>query len=290
MTGAAPSRLDPATLRGCRFPARDHLYDAGRTMLYALATGMGQRPLDAVDLRFVAGPAPLALPALATVIAWDDSWLAEVGLNLDGVVHGEQRVTLHRPLPPAGRVRSEVEIVEAFDKGPGKGAVLYVRTEITEAGRPLATLHSTVFARFDGGFGGPAGSPPPLAPVPDRAPDLLHQDQTMPSQALLYRLLGDRNPLHSDPDFARRAGFSRPILHGLCTFGFAANALVRMSAMGDPGRIGHLEARFTAPVYPGEALRTEIWASPGGGAFRMLAADPAGDRLVLDRGRFVLRG
>jgi acyl dehydratase len=288
VTGERISRLDPATLRGRRFPARDQAYDTARTMLYALATGIGCDPLDPAELRFVTEPALQALPTLATIIAWDVGWLAEVGLDLDGVVHGEQRVTLHRPLPVAGNVRSEVEIVEAFDKGPGKGAVLYVRTEITEADLPLATLHSTVFARFDGGFGGPPGSPPPLEPVPDRAPDLVHQDQTLPSQALLYRLLGDRNPLHSDPDFARRAGFSRPILHGLCTYGFAANALVRRAAAGDPGRIAHLEARFTAPVFPGETLRTEIWREAGGGAFRMLAVDDAGDRLVLDRGRFLL--
>lgn len=260
-------------------------------MLYALATGMARDPLDASELPFVTEPDLHALPGLATVMAWNDRWLPEIGLDLNGVVHGEQRVTLHRPLPPSGRVRSEVTVVSAFDKGVGKGAVLYVRTTITatDDGDPLATLHSTVFARFDGGFGGPAGSPPPLSAVPERASDLTFDDRTLPSQALVFRLLGDRNPLHADPDFARKAGFPRPILHGLCTYGFATNALVRTVAGGDPARVAHVEARFTAPVYPGEGLRTEIWHTDGGAAFRTLVPDPDGDRLVLDRGKVLLR-
>jgi acyl dehydratase len=283
------SRLDAASLPGRQLAVSEHVYDERRTILYALATGMARDPLDPAELPFVTEPDLHALPGLATVIAWNDGWLAEIGLDLDGVVHGEQRITLHRPLPPSGRVRSEVEIVDAFDKGVGRAAVLYVRTMITEIddGRPLATLHSTVFARFDGGFGGPPGNPPPLSEVPERPPDLAYDDQTLPSQALIYRLLGDRNPLHADPDFARQAGFSRPILHGLCTFGFATNALVRTAANGDSACVVHVEARFTAPVYPGERLRTEIWHEEGGAAFRTLVPDD--DRLVLDRGKVLLR-
>jgi acyl dehydratase len=292
MTAATETgAIDLTALKGLRFAPTEHAYDDRRTMLYALATGMGREPQDAAELEFVTEPHLRALPGLATVMVWDDRWLDDLGLDLNGVVHGEQRITLHRPLPPSGRVCSEIEIVDVFDKGADKGAVLYARTTIDglDDGAPLATLHSTVFARFDGGFDGPAGNPPPLEKVPERAPDLAFDDVTLPSQALIYRLLGDRNPLHADPEFARNAGFPRPILHGLCTYGFAVNALVRTVAGGDPEAIAHVEARFTAPVYPGEALRTEVWAEDGRAAFRTVVPDAGGGRVVLDRGQVLLR-
>jgi acyl dehydratase len=287
MTVQVPS-LDAARLKAFAFPVRNFAYDETRTMLYGLAAGMGRDPLDRDELPFVTEPRLKVLPAMATVIAWDDSWLPKTGIDVGRVVHGEQRITLHKPLAPRGSLSSRMRIVDVFDKGEGRGAVLYVRTDLTDLGdgQPLATLHSTVFARGDGGFGGPQGNPPPLAPVPERPSDVAVNYESLPSQALLYRLLGDCNPLHSDPDFARSVGFERPILHGLCTYAIAVRAIVKGLCGHDPSRVAHVEARFTAPAFPGETITTELWRTPEGGAFRARVADR--DSVVLDRGRVLL--
>jgi acyl dehydratase len=281
--------LVAARLKAMHFPEVRASYDADRTMLYGLAAGMGRDPLDRDELPFVTEPGLKALPSMATVVAWDDTWLPKTGINIGMNVHGEQRITLHKPLQPAGEVSGRIRILDIFDKGAGKGAVLYVETELTDLadGKPLATMHSTIFARGDGGFGGLAGSPPPLQPVPERAPDVTVGFDGWPGQALLYRLLGDRNPLHSDPDFAKSVGYERPILHGLCTYAIATRAIVKGLCDHDPARVAHIEARFTAPVFPGEAIITEMWRTAEGGSFRVLV--PARGIVVLDRGRVVLR-
>lgn len=286
---AQPPPLDAARLTGTTFPVKTFAYDDTRTMLYGLGAGMGRDPLDGSELPFVTENNLKALPSMATVIAWDDTWLPEIGIDVGRVVHGEQRITLHKPLAPQGRLSSAMRIVDVFDKGEGRGAVLYVRTDLTDLddGQPLATLHSTIFARGDGGFGGPQGSPPPLAPVPDRPADLEIDHDSLGCQALIYRLLGDRNPLHSDPEFARSVGFERPILHGLCTYAVAVRAIVKGLCDHEPARVAHVEARFTAPVFPGETIATELWRTPEGGAFRARVRER--DRVVLDRGRTVLR-
>jgi acyl dehydratase len=285
----AADRPNPQSLLSRDFPVRRFAYDTARTMLYGLAVGMGRDPLDAHELAFVTEPGLKALPTMAPVIGWDDAWLSASGLDLARIVHGEQRLKLHRPLAATGEVTSTLRIEDIFDKGPERGALLFVRTEIADAadGSPVATLHSTIFARGDGGFGGPAGGPPPLRPVPDRAPDLRLALETRAEQALLYRLLGDRNPLHSDPEFARAAGYERPILHGLCTFGIAGRAVVAGLCDYAPERVAHMEGRFTAPVYPGETVVTEIWREDDGAAFR--ATVPARDSVVLDLGSVRLR-
>ncbi|MEP9386035.1 MaoC/PaaZ C-terminal domain-containing protein [Mesorhizobium sp. KR9-304] len=283
------TKMDPDRLKARRFPERTFSYDDARTMLYGLAAGMSADPLDRTELPFVTENGLRALPSMATVIAWDDTWLASSGVDVDRVVHGEQRITLHKPLAPMARLSSAMRIVDVYDKGEGRGAVLYVRTDLTDLsdGQALATLHSTVFARGDGGFGGAQGNPPPLVPVPDSPCDLAIDLATQPNQALFYRLLGDRNPLHSDPDFARSVGFERPILHGLCTYAIATRAVVKGLCAHDPARVAHLEARFTAPVFPGETITTELWRTAEGGAFRARVA--ARESIVLDRGRVVLR-
>lgn len=286
MTNRAPT-LNADRLVSMEFPVLTFSYDETRTMLYGLGAGMGRDPLDESELPFVTEKGLKALPGMATVIAWDDTWLPMTGIDVSRVVHGEQRITLHKPLQPAGRLSSTMRIVNAFDKGEGRGAVLYVQTYLTdlEDGQPLATLHSTVFARGDGGFGGPAGNPPALVQVPERPADIVVIYESLPGQALIYRLLGDRNPLHSDPDFARSVGFERPILHGLCTYAIAVRAIVKGLCDHQPDRVAHVEARFTAPVIPGETISTEMWRDAEGGAFRA----KVGDRIVLDRGRVVLR-
>lgn len=280
--------LDAEGLKAMAFPAATFSYDETRTMLYGLAAGMGQDPLDAKELPFVAVAPLRALPSMATVVAWDDSWLPKTGVDVARVVHGEQRITLHKPLAPSATVRSVMRITDVFDKGEGRGAVLYVRTDLTDLSdeTPLATLASTVFARGDGGFGGPEGNPPPLSPVPERDPDLTIEYHSTPNQALIYRLLGDHNPIHADPGFAKSVGFERPILHGLCTYAIAMRALVKGVCDHQPDRVHHVEARFTAPVFPGETIATQMWRDKQGAAFRAIV--PERDAVVLDRGRVEL--
>lgn len=257
-------------LMGTRPLDRRFSYGERECMLYAVGVGMGQDPLDRAELAFVYEKDLKVMPSMATVIAWDDSIIFDAGVDAPKVVHGEQRIALHRPLPRAAEIRSEARIREVYDKGAKVGALLVTETRIGDAasGEPICVNESVVFARGDGGFGGPAGSPSPLPKVPERAPDAVATFATQPNQALLYRLSGDRNPLHCDPNFAARGGFERPILHGLCTWGFACRAILKACCDYEPKRLASFAARFTAPVYPGETLETEIWREPEGAHFR----------------------
>lgn len=269
-------------LMALTFPDREFSYSERDTMLYALAVGMGRVMPN--DLAFVFEQELQALPTQASVIAWEDGWQERTGMDIGKVVHGEQRVTLHRPLAPSGRVLSKFRIAEAFDKGPGRGAVLLAETSLLDAatGEKIATLVSSVFARGDGGFGGPSGRGPAPHIVPERAPDRVVEVAVRPEQAMYYRLCGDRNPLHVDPAFARAAGFDRPILHGLCSWGMSAAVIVREACNGQAGRVDHFEARFTAPVYPGETLAVHLWIDGDAVSFRTKVADR--DVMVLDHG------
>jgi acyl dehydratase len=205
------------------------------------------------------------------------------------VVHGEQRTRLHRPLPAAATVRARTSVKSIIDKGAGKGALVLMSRDIvdTASGVLLATVEQLNFCRGDGGFsanGQPSDeAPAPPPPMPQREADWVCDIATRPETALLYRLCGDMNPLHADPAIARAAGFARPILHGLATYGIAGHALLRMTVEHDGTRLRSLEARFSAPVYPGETLRTEIWREPGGTVFRTKALER--DVMVLNHGR-----
>lgn len=277
-------------------PEQEAAYTTRDSMLYALSTGMGSDPMDEAELPFVVENGAYAgrlkaLPSQATVLNWDDSWGFKSGINMLMVVHGEQRITLHKPLAPEGRILSKTRIKEAWDKGAGKGAVVLVETLIRDAasGEALVTLLSTVFARGDGGFGAPANQAPPPKPhaIPDRAPDLTISARTQPNQALFYRLCGDRNPLHADPSFAKAAGFPRPILHGLCTYGHAVRAVVKGACDHDPARVAHIEARFTAPVFPGETIATDLWRDGNTVSFRARLEERG--LVALDHGKVELR-
>jgi len=258
------------------------------TMFYALSIGAGQDPMDHADLDFVTETRLKAIPAMANVMGYPGFWLADPETGVDAVrlVHGEQSLVLHRPLPVEGEVLGRTRVTGLVDRGAGRGALLYSAREVTDArsGERLATLEQTTFLRGDGGFGGPSGPVRQPHPEPRRDPDRALDLATRPEQALLYRLNGDLNPLHSDPDVAGRAGFPRPILHGLCTFGVVCRALLRALCGNDPARFGAMELRFSAPVFPGETIRTEIWDEPGGAAFRARAVE--GDRIVVSNGRF----
>jgi acyl dehydratase len=256
--------------------------------LYALSLGCGQDPMDDGELRFVTeGAAMRALPTMAVVLGYPGFWLRDPATGVDALrlVHGEQAVTLHAPLLVEGEVIGRSRVTGIVDRGEGKGALLYSERLILDAatGEKLATLEQTTFLRGDGGFGGPSGPVKKPAPQPDGAPAITLDLPTRPEMALLYRLNGDHNPLHSDPAVAAKAGFPRPILHGLATFGVVGRALLRAVCGGDPARFGRMECRFSAPVFPGETIRTEIWPQEGGGAFRARVLER--DVVVVGNGR-----
>lgn len=248
-------------LKGKRFEAVTESYDVDRTILYALGVGAASENVEA-ELGFVYGPELKALPTMAIVLANEPFWMddPDLAITFSHALHGEQRLTIEGPLPVAGTVTGQCSIDALYDKGE-KGAVLILKRELrnAETGGPIATMRSSVFLRADGGFGGASdGQPAPYA-IPDRAPDLCDETATRPDQALLYRLSGDWNPLHADPDSAKAAGFESPILQGLCTYGFAGRVIVKSLCKGDATRLTRLDVRFSAPVYPGETLLTQIW-------------------------------
>jgi acyl dehydratase len=255
---------------------------------YNIGVGLGQDPMDTRQLRFTYEENLVALPSIATVLGYPGFWLKapDTGVDWVRVVHGEQSVTLHRPIPASGEVVGTSRMTRILDKGAGKGALLTYERVLRDAatGEPLATLEQTTFARGDGGFGGAPGPAPAPHPEPDRAPDVTRDLPTRPEQAALYRLNGDHNPLHIDPAVAAAAGYKRPILHGLCSFGVACHALVAELCGYDVTRFGTMAARFSAPVFPGETLRVEMWHEPGGAAFRARAVER--DVIVIRHGLF----
>ncbi|WP_159348145.1 MaoC/PaaZ C-terminal domain-containing protein [Roseomonas harenae] len=255
-------------------------------VFYALSVGLGQDPLDKRQLDFVDADRKLrVLPSMAVVLAHPGFWAAnpETGIDAVKVVHGEQRITLHRPLPVEGEVIGRTRVTGLVDKGEGKGALMYSEKEIRDAsGTLLAVTSSTTFLRGDGGFGGPSGPVIPPNAIPEAAPDITVDLPTRTEQALYYRLNGDDNPLHADPDVAAKAGFPRPILHGLCTLGVVAHALLRELGNYEADSMKGLSLRFSSPVYPGETIRTEIWRS---GAFRARVVER--DVVVVNNGAAV---
>lgn len=280
--------MDVQRLVGKAFPEVEQRYGPLDCVLYALSVGLGMDPGDPRQLRYVHEEAEgglSALPAMASVLCYAGHWSRDPALGLDWkrILHGEQRVTLHRPLPTAGHVVARTRITDVVDKGPGRGAVLYARRDIADAAtrEPLASVTMVTFARGDGGHGGQGEGLAPLPAVPGREPDAVSDFCTSPQAALLYRLQGDSNPLHADPRVARDAGFDRPILHGLCMFGLATWQVLQACG-GEPARVRSLAGRFTAPLYPGEALRTQVWHEAGAARFRVLV--PARGVVVLDRG------
>ena len=278
--------LDYDALMTHEFEELVHTYTTSDTALYALGVGLGHDPVDEAQLRFVYEKDMLALPTMATVLAASGFWLKEswTGVDWVQVLHGEQGLRLHGVLPPAATVKSQTRVTEIIDKGPGKGAFIYYDREISDVstGDLLCTLTSTTIARGDGGFGGPTGASKPVHPIPKRDPDVICDLPTLPQAALVYRLSGDFNPLHAEPSVARDAGFERPILHGLCTLGVVGHAILKTCCDYDPARFKSLDLRFSAPVYPGETIRTEMWRDYGVVSFRARTVER--DVLVLNNG------
>jgi acyl dehydratase len=255
-------------------------------MLYALGIGFGDQPTNADHLRFVYEKNLAIFPTMPVVLGSAGMWFKDpaVGIDWTKIVHGEQGIRNHRPIRLGEALTARTRVLDVTDKGEGKGAVLSVERLLVGAdGQTAATVVSTYLCRGDGGFGGPRGAPDAPWQRPDRAADAVAAIATLPQAALLYRHSGDMNPLHADPDFARKASFERPILHGLCSFAMAARALLDKIGGNDPTRLKALRARFSAPVYPGETIETSIWRSEGD-TFLFQAKVPGREVTVLANG------
>ena len=280
------SVLDVERLRGYRVPECRESYDARDTILYALGVGAGLS--DTVDeLNLVFERDLVALPTMALVLGTPGFWAMDPKAGLDWVqiLHGEQSLRLHRPLASQDILIGRTEIGPMADKGPGKPVMLRSsRTLTTTGGALVAEMAETWVLRGAGGFGGPRElDQEPRASMPDRASDAALDLPTSRQQALLYRLSGDRNPLHVDPGTARKGGFDGPILHGLGTLGVVGRAIIHLCAQGDPRRLSAISVRFTAPVIPGDMIRTEIWLE-GDGTIRFRATVPEREVTVVDGG------
>ena len=276
-------------LMSLKSTGQEFSYGDRETMLYALGVGFGRDPMDEKELSFVYEKNLKTVPTMATVVAWGAGPIADSGINYMMVVHGEQKLTLHRPLPVAAQITADSRVVGAWDKGEGKGAIIVTETVISEKGKDkLCTLESTIFARGDGGFGGPREGAPQPHQIPDRAPDQTVEAETKPDQALLYRLSGDRNPLHSDPEFAKAVGFDKPILHGLCTYGTCCRAIISSVCDYDAAKITGFDVRFSAPVIPGDKIAVDLWKDGNTISFR--ARVPERDAVVINNGKCTLAG
>lgn len=284
--------IDYDTLLARRFPELEHSYGPKDVMLYALGVGLGFDPLDESQLAFVYERGLRVLPTMASILAAPGLWAREpdTGLDWEKVVHAEQALEVLAPLPVQGTVVARTRVTGIVDKGEGRGALIYTeRTGVDKAsGRTLFKVRHTAFARANGGFGGPERSARAPHVLPQRAPDTACDLPTLPQQALLYRLNGDPNPHNADPRAAAASGFPRPILHGLCTYGIAGHALLRSCCDYDPARLRSFDVRLTAPMYPGETVRTELWRDGDVVSLRAIALERGVK--VLDCGRALLAG
>jgi len=250
-------------------------YEADDVILYHLGVGAGFDATSERELEYTFEKKLKVLPSFAVVAA--SSFSSRVrrakeggGSGMGGLgkvpglefnpamlLHGEQEVVLHQPLPTAARFTTEGRVAEIYDKGKAALAIIENASK-DESGKPLFTLRMSLFLRGEGGFGGPSG-PKAGNARPERAPDGVVESPTLPQQALLYRLNGDKNPLHADPEFAKLGGFDAPIIHGLCSYGIACKAIVDHALDGDTSRVASYAARFAGVAYPGETYVTSWW-------------------------------
>ncbi|MFE4058074.1 MaoC/PaaZ C-terminal domain-containing protein [Streptomyces sp. NPDC059096] len=279
--------MDPARLLRRAFAPVRQRYTARDCALYALSLGIGADPLDARRLAYVMEETARPFPTMANVLGYAGFWAREpdTGIDWRRLLHVEQSMTLHAPLARTGEVVGHTRVTGVVDKGVAKGALLHQERRIVAAdsGQLLAEVGQVSLLRGDGGCGSTTDAVTPPHRMPERAPDAVHDLPTLPQAALLYRLNGDTNPVHADPGTARAAGFDRPVLHGLCTFGMAVHALLASALDWDDSRLHRLRVRFTAPVLPGDTLRTESWTDGDVVSFRTTAVERGA--VVLDAGR-----
>jgi len=277
--------MDVEAIRTMRIDSIIQPYGARDTILYALGLGYGGDPLDVHELPFVYERGLRVVPSYVNLLCHPGFWAADPVFGIDWVkiLHAEQEFRMHADLPATGALRGEYSVRAVEDKGEGKGALLHQDKELFDVadGRHIATVRSTLFLRGDGGAGG-FGDPPAAArSLPERAPDRSIAFSTLPRQALIYRLSGDWNPLHADPAVAAKAGFSAPILHGLCTNGIAARAVLAAYCDNQPERLKGMFTRFSRPVTPGETIRIDFFEETDGLRFRAIAVER--NQVVLDR-------
>ncbi len=282
--------VDPQRALGSELPVIEGRWDQDDVILYHLGIGAGVPPTDPAELRYTYEGNLAVLPSFATVPTFPA--LAGIG-GADGLefnpallLHGEHEITLHGPVPTAASAVHRGRVVELWDKG--KAALAVVEVVTTDgSGKPLFTNRASLFLRGEGGFGGEPG-PPAFSAAPSRDPDVVVTSPTLPQQALLYRLSGDKNPLHADPGFAAMAGFERPILHGLCSFGVVCKAVVDKALDGDVSRVAGYRARFSGIAYPGETLVTSVWDE--GDHLLVTAVTAERSKPVISNGKITLAG
>jgi acyl dehydratase len=278
--------LNPEAV-GSKSDPVDASWNSKDALLYAVGIGAGQNEL-AFSTENTSGVEQQVFPTFPVVIGWGKgSAMRDIGtFNPALLVHGQQAVTLHRPIPVEGTVTLTGELVAMYDKG--SAAVVVTETNAVMDGTPLYTTTSSAFIRGEGGWGGDRGPSGPKNVPPERDPDHVVTYPTLRDQAFVYRLSGDRNPLHTDPAFAAIGGFDRPILHGLCSYGFTGRALLHAVCGSDPAKFRHIEARFAAPVLPGDTLTITMWSGESGETFFVTSAvdpaDPSTERVVIDQG------
>jgi acyl dehydratase len=280
--------IQPDRLIGYRLPDVTQTYTPRDAILYALGVGLGHDPTAREDLKYLVEDRLEVLPTFAVTLASPGMWIRapEFGVDFIRLVHAQQAAWFHAPLPPQGNVVGAAQVLSLTDRGSGRGAVLVLERKILDARDEITycTLHQTLLLRGDGGFGGAAACSAPSI-VPERPPDLDGRAVVDPRAALIYRLSGDRNPLHADPDFAKRAGFERPILHGLASYALAGVTVARLCGF-PPKKVTALECRFSGVVVPGDVLDFRVWQDKGEATFQAFV----GERKVLDQGRVAFGG
>jgi acyl dehydratase len=283
--------IEPQKALAAKFAPATSSYDQDDVILYHLGIGAGVPPTDPNELEYTYEKNLKVLPSFGVIPVF--SAMGASLFNVEGLkfnpamlLHGEQDIEIHRPLPTAAQIESQVRIAGIYDKGKAALVVLEVATK-EQGGAPLFTNRFSLFLRGEGGFGGDAG-PKAGNEAPSRAPDLTVESKTLPQQALLYRLSGDKNPLHADPSFAKMGGFDTPILHGLCSFGIVCKAAVDHALAGDVTRVARYQARFAGVFFPGETMVTSIWREGS----RLLVASKSKERgtPVLSNAALTLRG
>lgn len=271
-------------LVGMTFEGTEWSWTERDVMLYAL--GVGARPDKELDFVYE-GRGPKVLPTFAVIPGMMSmSALGGIDINPMMILHGEESITLHREIPASSTVRTTGRIAEVWDKQ--KAAVIGVEGVTEDRDGPMFTTKATIFVRGAGGFGGERGpSAAGQNEPPDRDPDIVVSEDTRPEQAAIYRLSGDRNPLHIDPSFAQMAGYEQPILHGLCSFGFVGRAILHALCDGDPARFASFSVRFSDVVYPGDTIVTKIWRTGDGEA--IVRAETQRGNAVLTQARATYR-
>jgi acyl dehydratase len=262
---------------GKQFAPLEHTLTPRDCMLYALGVGIGTRPEAVEDLQFVYEDGLQVFPAMVNVISHPGAWVKAPELEIDWVklLHGEQSFSMLKPLLADQTYVGSYRVADIIDKGAGKGAMLYLEKSLAEksTGAVVSRVTSTYVLRGDGGCGGTTTTTPALHAIPERPADQNISLTTLPQAGLIYRLSGDYNPIHASPVIARKAGFERPILHGLCTMGVVTRAILQACCNHRPERLRSVKLRFSAPVYPGETIVAEFWREPAGVSFKATVAE-----------------